>query len=577
MTPCGFSVSSNNYADFIFRYSARSMESVRQLIQTQCINFVDRDFAIIHVSRDVIPGMSVDGYGYSTIPKLFALQDTSALEAGQIPLVFDQPALLATGRGVMIGFIDTGIDYANPLFRNRDGTSRIAAIWDQTIDSETVPDAIAGFQPFYGTVYSREQINEALSSEDPLAIVPSRDTDGHGTFMAGVAAANRVESPVSFSGAAPEATLAVVKLKPAKPYLRDFFLIRDGVPAFQENDVMTALSFLLATAGTLRMPLVVYVGVGTSQGDHDGTLPLGRQILNLTGAPGLAVVAGAGNEVGYHHHFFGNMASGQTFEDVELRVGQDEPGFCLELWARQPELFTVGFVSPSGEVIDRIPLSLGPETTVRFRLDASVITLSYQNYETASGSQLIFMRFQSPAPGIWHVRVFPSIFISGQFHMWLPMHGFLSDDTIFLRPHPDTTITDPGNSPTVITAATYDHRNESIAIHSSRGYTRSGLIKPDFAAPGAEVQGPALPSSDAGEIRFTRRTGSSVAAAIAAGAVADIFTWGIVDGNDRVLNGASVNSMLIRGAGRNPSFSYPNREWGFGTLDLYQAFLTSRE
>ena len=185
------------------------------------------------------------------------------------------------------------------------------------------------------------------------------------------------------------------------------------------------------------------------------------------------------------------------------------------------------------------------------------------------------MRFETPAPGIWHIRVYPSFSIAGTFHIWLPMHGFVSEQTIFLRSNPDTTITDPGNGATPLTVSTYNHTNNSIFIHSSRGYTRSLRIKPDLAAPGVDVQGPAL--SDGPEPAFTRRSGSSIAAAITAGAVADIFSWGFTDKNDENITGVSVKSMLIRGAGRNPAFRYPNREWGYGTLNLYQSFLDFRE
>ncbi|MEW4411140.1 S8 family peptidase [Clostridium sp. AN503] len=574
MPACELYPASEEYADFIFQYSTRSTENIEEMTRATCINIISRDFAIVHARLDLIEPISIARDTYSTIPKLYGLEDTTALESSGITPVFDQPSLRATGRGVMIGIIDTGIDYTNPLFRLPDGTSRILSIWDQSIQGAQMPPPVSGFQPFYGTTYSQEQINQALASDDPFSIVPSRDTDGHGTFMAGVAAGNRITRPTSFSGAAPDASLAVVKLKPAKQYLRDFFLIPQDVPAYQENDIMAGLSYLLGLANIYQIPLVVYLGIGTSQGGHDGTSPLSIQIQTLT-VRGFAAVTSAGNEVGYHHHYLGNTSENQEYEDVELRVGADDPGFCAELWARAPELYTVGFVSPSGEVVERIPIILGNETLIPFRLDSTRIALAYQNYEAGSGSQLIFMRFETPAPGIWHIRVYPSFSIAGTFHIWLPMHGFVSEQTIFLRSNPDTTITDPGNGATPLTVSTYNHTNNSIFIHSSRGYTRSLRIKPDLAAPGVDVQGPAL--SDGPEPAFTRRSGSSIAAAITAGAVADIFSWGFTDKNDENITGVSVKSMLIRGAGRNPAFRYPNREWGYGTLNLYQSFLDFRE
>lgn len=575
MLPCESYPASEEYADFIIQYPARSPEGIYELAQTQCVNIISREFAIVHARLDRVEPISIARDTYSTIPKLYGLQDTTALESSGITPVFDQPSLLAAGRGILLGIIDTGIEYTNPLFRLADGSSRILSIWDQSIQSDQAPSPVAGFQPFYGTVYSQEQINQALASEDPFAVVPSRDTDGHGTFMAGVAAGNRITRPISFSGAAPEASLAIVKLKPAKQYLRDFFLIPPDAQAYQENDIMAALSFLLGLSNQFMMPMVVYIGAGTSQGGHDGSSPLSLQLQTLI-TRGIASVIGAGNEVGYQHHYLGTLTENQEYDDVELRVGANEPGFCMELWARAPELYTIGFVSPSGEVVERVPIILGNETLIPFTLDSTRISLSYQNYESGSGSQLIFMRFMTPAPGIWHIRVYPSFSIPGSFHIWLPMHGFVSDQTIFLRSNPDTTITDPGNASMPLTVSTYNHINNSIFIHSSRGYTRSLRIKPDLAAPGVDVQGPAL-SSTAAEPVFTRRSGASVAAAIAAGAVADIFAWGFTGGNNDNLTSVSVRSMLVRGARRNPAFTYPNREWGYGTLDLYQSFLNLRE
>ena len=340
---------------------------------------------------------------------------------------------------------------------------------------------------------------------------------------------------------------------------------------------MAAAAFLLGVAGDARMPLVLCLGVGTSQGSHSGISPLAMQLQALSGTRGFACVCGAGNEAGFRHHYHGRLAENQEFDDVELRVDSSVPGFSMELWADAAELYTVGFVSPSGEVVERIPMAVGQETTVSFQLDASLIFLSYQIAEASSGRMLIFMRFETPAPGIWHIRVYPSLFLSGQFHIWLPLQNFLPGETGFLRPDPDITLTDPGNAPLLLTVSTYNHVTDSIYIHSSRGFTSTGQIKPDLAAPGVDVQGPGLQPGNSAPLSFTRRTGSSVAAAITAGAVADLFSWGFTQGNDMTLTSTSVRSILIRGAERKEAFRYPNRQWGYGTLDLYRAFLLMRE
>lgn len=581
MPICASDPASEEYADFIVQYASRNPMQLIERARTECISFISSTYAVVHVPLDRVAPMSIYRYSYNAIPKLYGLLDTTALESSGIPEALNRPNLQASGEGVILGIIDTGIDYTNPLFRHADGSTRILSIWDQSIFSGVLPENMDRFRPFYGSVYSQEQINDALAQENPFETVPTRDSDGHGTFLAGVAAGRALTQPVEFSGAAPDVQLAIVKLKPAKQYLRDFFLIPSGVSAFQENDIMSGVRFLQDLAATYQRPLVILLGVGTSQGNHDGSSPLGFQLRALRGVVGVSIVTGAGNEVGYHHHFLGSLNDERPSEDVELRVAQDDPGFCLEFWANGPELYTIGFHSPSGEIIDQIPLALGNETVVPFRLDATRITVNYQLYEAGSGNQLIFMRFQTPMHGIWHIRVRPVSGLRGQFHMWLPMHPFVADNTIFLRPNPDTTITDPGNVPTVLTAAAYNHVNNSIYIHSSRGYSSDGLVKPDLAAPGVEVQGPAVstgtgaaaaPASGSDALRFTRRTGTSVAAAIAAGAAADILSWSITGENNPTATGLSVKSQLIRGADRNPSMSYPNREWGYGTLNLYRSF-----
>ncbi len=570
MIPCNVSPASEEVADFIVRYSPQAVESLYELARTRCVNPVSQEYAIVHAPLSGVLPLSLTQHTYSAIPKLYGLQDTTALESSGILPVFSQPNLMSTGQGVLIGLIDTGIDYTNPLFQNPDGTSRILSLWDQTIEGRDFPEAVAGFQPFYGTVYDQEELNRALVSGSPLELVPSADTNGHGTFLAGAAAGRQIREADGFSGAAPDASLAVVRLKPAKQYLREFFAVPADADAYQENDIMTAAAFLLAVAGQLQMPLVLCLGVGTAQGSHSGLSPLAMQLQALSGTRGFACVIGAGNETGFRHHYLGTLAPGQEYEDVELRVADPSTGFSMELWADVSELYTVGFVSPSGEVIERIPMAVGQETTVSFQLDATRVFLSYQITESSSGRFLAFLRFTDPAPGIWHIRIFPTLFLTGRFHIWLPMQGFLTEDTGFLRPDPDITITDPGNAPLLLTVGTYNHITGSLYIHSSRGFTATGQVKPDLAAPGVDVQGP-------GPLSLTQKTGSSIAAAITAGAVACIFSWGFTQENDMTLTSISVKSILIRGADRKEAFRYPNRQWGYGTLNLYRSFLLMRE
>lgn len=562
---CSQNPASESVADFIYHFYTFSPDMLLSENDI-CYDFVSNRFIIVYQPlADALP-LSVAENGYDTLPNLYTLLDSTNMDSAGILQTFEQPRLGFRGRGTIVGIVDTGIDYQNPVFRNRDGTTKVLGIWDQTIEGNGLQTNTAFGDLSYGTVFTEEQINEALRSDDPLAIVPSTDTNGHGTFMASIAAGNDTAVP-GFTGAAPEARLVIVKLKPAKKYLRDFYFVPQEADAYQENDIMLGVKYLLLSAIANTLPISILLGLGTNMGSHSGTSPLARYLSNMTNTPGQIMTLAGGNETGFGHHFLGAISAEEEFEDVELRVGPSEPGFTLELWARESELYTVGFISPSGEEIRRIPISTSGEQRITFLLEDTVIYLTYTGSETTTGSQLIFMRFQAPASGIWRIRVYNALFINGQYHIWLPARGFISDSTFFLRSNPDTTIMDPGNSPALITAAAYNHRNNSIYIHSSRGYTRIGAIKPDLAAPGVNVAGPGGQTA----------TGTSVAAAHVAGAAANLLAWAITGQNNLLINTPIAKAILIRGANRRSNLSYPNREWGYGTLDLYNSFLIMRE
>ena len=566
--PCSYSVTSEDTVDFISTYSALP-EQLSAMTGIECIDFVSRQFAVLHIPMDDLESpMNFPYYTYSAIPKLYSLLDTDSMEASGILPASRIPAFGNQGQGVLIGFVDTGIDYQNPLFRKEDGSSRILGIWDQTLETGVL-DPVNGFQALYGTQYSREEIDQALAAPDPLALVPSADENGHGTFLASVAAGGE-DPDQDFTGAAPKASIAMVKLKPAKEYLRDFYLIREGADAYQENDIMMGVAYLLHLARRFSMPLVICLGLGTNQGSHVGKSPLGLYLDDINIYAGTAVITAAGNETGYGHHYRAVTRPEETLQTVELNVGEKDSGFSMEFWAQDVDIYRVGFISPTGEVVDPLPSSTEEENVIRFLVEQTEITVYSSIINTATGSQMIFIRFKDPMPGIWNLTVSSALNVTGAFHIWLPSRGFISDTTYFLRPDPDTLVTGPGNSQYALTVSAYDHTTGGIYIHSSRGFSRSGQIKPELAAPGVNITGAGLRSG------FVQRSGTSAAAAHAAGAAAILLHWGILERNDPFMNTSAIKTYLIRGAKRNPALTYPNREFGYGTLDLYQAFLRLR-
>ena len=573
---CTNSVASEDFADFIAPYFTTPEEFIRSQ-GTDCIDFVNSTLAVVYVPLSTVTPSTYTSYTYSAVPKLYSLLDVTSMDAAGITPAGELPVLNNQGAGVIVGFVDTGINYTDSLFRNVDGSTRIIGIWDQTnnsdnsnnIENETAKP-FSAFSALYGTQYTAEEINLALNSDNPASIVPTRDENGHGTFLASIAAGNRDER-AGFSGAAPQASIAMVKLKPAKQYLRDFYLIQDGAEAYQENDIMMGVSYLYFLARKYSMPLVVCIPLGTNMGSHMGMSRLGQYLNQVSLSNGSAVITAAGNETGARHHFRAVMDADTDEVTAELRVGEREAGFSMELWAENMGVYTVGFISPTGEVAREISVPLRGENTVSFLLEQTQITVYTQIADVSSGSQFIFMRFENPMSGIWRILIRNSLDIRETFHIWLPVRGFISDETYFLRPDPDTTITDPGNARYPITVTAYDHTKNSIYIHASRGYSLSGRIKPDLAAPGVNILGASVSGR-----RLTRMSGTSVSAAPLAGAAAILLNWGVLNANYPYLNTPVLKSIFVRGAQRNPALTYPNREFGYGTLNLYEAFLHLR-
>lgn len=573
---CTNSVASEDFADFIAPYFTTPEEFIRSQ-GTDCIDFVNSTLAVVYVPLSTVTPSTYTSYTYSAVPKLYSLLDVTSMDAAGITPAGELPVLNNQGAGVIVGFVDTGINYTDSLFRNADGSTRIIGIWDQTnnsdnsnnIENETAKP-FSAFSALYGTQYTAEEINLALNSDNPASIVPTRDENGHGTFLASIAAGNRDER-AGFSGAAPQASIAMVKLKPAKQYLRDFYLIQDGAEAYQENDIMMGVSYLYFLARKYSMPLVVCIPLGTNMGSHMGMSRLGQYLNQVSLSNGSAVITAAGNETGARHHFRAVMDADTDEVTAELRVGEREAGFSMELWAENMGAYTVGFISPTGEVAREISVPLRGENTVSFLLEQTQITVYTQIADVSSGSQFIFMRFENPMSGIWRILIRNSLDIRETFHIWLPVRGFISDETYFLRPDPDTIITDPGNARYLITVTAYDHTKNSIYIHASRGYSLSGRIKPDLAAPGVNILGASVSGR-----RLTRMSGTSVSAAHLAGAAAILLNWGVLNANYPYLNTPVLKSIFVRGAQRNPALTYPNREFGYGTLNLYEAFLHLR-
>lgn len=490
--------------------------------------------------------------------RLYGLADFVAAEEMGVLRLRRQPYLNLTGRNVIFGIADTGIDYTHPVFRYGDGRSRILAIWDQTAAEN--PEAT---EVSFGKLYLQEQINEALRSENPMKIVPVTDEIGHGTFMAGLAAGN-VEEEEQFTGIAPEADILVVKLRQADRCLKKFWYVAEDTPAYREEDLVAAVNFMISFAQERNQKMVLYFGISSSKGDHNGRGNFAGYLNLVSLQPGRAVVLAAGNEGNAAHHFMSRSYEGVVYQDVEVRIADVKEGLYIEFWADAPDLYGIGFVSPTGEVVEKLPTRTSLRESLSFVFEQTVIYVIYERVELITGATLIRIRMENPTNGIWKLRIFQEEVYGGRFDLWMPITSFIQGEAVFLRPDPETTITEPGNSEESMTITAYSTETEGIYLESSRGYTRNGRVKPDLAAPGVNVRGPIRGGL------YTARSGTSVAAALAAGVALLLMEY------NPDYTGVQIKNYLIRGAKRDAR-KYPNTEFGWGKVDIYEALLNMRE
>ena len=544
------------YADFIVKYMGNFQEDLGDVpgFSFQKINGI---YGVVYAPLTEIGTLNINTYSYSFIPKCYTHMDLGSLSASGITRLQEHPYLQLKGSGTAVAVVDSGIDYRNPVFQNEMG-SRILCIWDQTLEGD-------GKEVPYGRVFWKKDIDQALASGNPLEIVPSVDTDGHGTRMAAIAAGNYFPEE-NFSGAAPEAMLIIVKVKPAKKYLREFYLFPAEAEIFQENDIMTGMDFAVRIANDRRMPLSLCLGIGSSQGAHIGKNPLRLYVDYISQYSLISVSIAAGNEGAARHHYAGRLTDRENQASAELRVGNKEPGFTMEFWGEPPEIYNLSLQSPTGEILD-ISASLGEVTQeLSFVFVETRVKVNYVSIERQTGYTLVYFQFIQPAPGIWR------IFVRGRdgqnvgFHIWLPVQGLISEETYFLEPSPYNTVTAPGDSLESITVTAYQYRDNSLYVQASRGFMPDGNVVPQVAAPGVQIRVPQLNGL------YGNASGTSLSAAQTAGAAALLFEWAVIRGNQPYFTGSSVKNYITRGAEREERMQYPNRDWGFGRMDLYHTF-----
>lgn len=530
-----------------------------------------------------------------------------------------------SGAGVLVAVLDSGIDYKLPEFRKSDGSTRIRFLWDQTLQPEapagagtgreaggsaatdmggaenaamdgtqdSAPNAArparrppAGYR--LGVEFDSAQINQALAApagQRQYELLPSIDSSGHGTAVAGIAAG---DSPM-YQGVAPEAELLIVKLG-----------LPDASSFPRTTEIMRAVTYAIHKAIELRMPLVINLSFGNTYGAHDGSSLIERFLDNAAEIGRTVICVGSGNEGNSGGHLAGSLlqeddiAGGRPGAgipsgsadgipsrigpiarpvSVELAVADYERTLNVQLWKNYCDTYRIFLRSPGGQ-----------ETQLPEMINGGKYTLTLEQTQ-------ILVYFGKPAPyavaeeiyfemlpegrnyinsGVWTIRLEPLQVVTGRYYFYLPSAVVRAAGTGFYQSTPEVTLTIPSTAAKVISVGAYDSTYEAYADFSGRGYAdanrtigvvAAGLAKPDLAAPGVGIIAPDIYGG------YRPVTGTSFATPIVAGSCALLMEWGIVRGNDVFLYGEKVKAYLRAGArALRGETAYPNSRVGWGGL-----------
>lgn len=474
-------------------------------------------YAIVTIPQELIDSfVELEEIEYVEKPKSLYFSVQRGKEASCIlPLTVREPYL--SGRGTIVAVIDSGIDYERMDFRNRDGSSRILYLWDQTLEA----DAGRGLMPpegfRTGVEFRTEQINDALNTQgEALTMVPSRDVTGHGTAVAAIAAGNGLSSDGQYVGAAPESELIIVKLG------------NGGRGAFpRTTELMRALTYAVRKAVEAARPVAINLSFGNTYGSHDGTSLLERFVDNISEIGRNVICVGSGNEGAAGGHAAGRI---EDTVRVELAVAPYERSVNVQLWKQYVDRFRITLIAPGGE---RQVIDTGRAGTIRFDINQTRLLIYIGEPAPYSVNQEIFFEFIPKQnyidTGVWSFLLEPVDIVEGNYYFYLPGSAVLNSGTRFFSPTPEVTFTIPSTARKVITVGAYNSNYDSYADFSGRGYRLEGQlegvlasegVKPDLVAPGVDI------SIGNGRGGVQQVTGTSFAAPFVTGAAALMMEWG---------------------------------------------------
>ncbi|SCH41408.1 Subtilisin DY [uncultured Clostridium sp.] len=463
---------------------------------------------------------------YIEKPFILQSQDTQSFSSTGISNFKNRSGL--TGKGTLLGIIDSGIDYTLPVFKDSEGKSRILYYWDQ----ETPGNPPDGFKE--GTLYTNEDINNAIESQS----IPISLSNFHGTHVASIA-----------SQIASEANLIVVKVgsRTVDNYSRS-------------TEFMRAIKFILDRALELQMPVAINMSYGSNEGSHRG-LSLFDQYIDdmcLFWKNNIVVAAGNNRNKGGHK----NIKLENEIEEVEFTIGENERVININIWPNFADDFNVYLVNPSNQKTQSISLTSGE---VRNSIGTTRIKGYFYPIAPYSLQRRVTFQLTTSSqitPGIWKIVFEPVKIVEGNIDIYLPTSEGLSKDTRFLTPTTELTVTVPGTASRVITVGSYNSKTDVVSIFSGEGDFERCAFKPDILAPGEEILS-YLPGGNQGAL-----SGTSMATPHVTGVCSLLLQWGVVNNNDPFLYSAKLKALLLKSARRVEYISYPNSLRGYGLLNL---------
>ncbi|MDR0879782.1 MAG: S8 family peptidase [Clostridioides sp.] len=451
-----------------------------------------------------------------------------------------------TGRDILIGVIDSGVDYLHPDLIDEFGNSKILTLWDQESTLKPPPGRF-----LFGSEFSREEINEAIRRQDPSL---SEDRRGTGTIVSGILVGQGNINP-AYVGVATGAELVVVKLR---EYQDEYY---EDKYNYTINDFLAAIAYIIEVAGREWRDVIINFTVGArSSFGYVSVLNTWPEMA----FPGVIFVSGAGDQRNTYIHYAGKFENQDSVNDIIFEFG-DGDGLDIFVEGAGIDRIDGRIISPSGEMsYNALYAPDYYEYTGKFNLEDTTYMVRYFYPWASTGSELLEINLRNMKPGSWTLRLTPNEYSSGEYHVYLPNRNLMSNRDGFIDSDSFSNITLFGYDFDVITVGAYDNRYDSMWVGSSRGPVRAPWVKPDIAAAGVNIIS-TFPNK-----AYRPGTGTGISSSIVSGILALIMEY-IKQQSPApkfLLFPQPLKTYLMLGAERRNIYNFPNDSFGYGVVNF---------